>query len=119
VYSQWNTTCGTSATTCTGTGFGSTYFGNFADDMGGFLAGASGNIGSALGFYSLRRSSPGAGDPLVAAQYANANGLAQWLLTADGQLSFTAPAPVPLPAAVWLLLSGLAGMGVVTRRKVS
>jgi len=32
-------------------------------------------------------------------------------------ISFDAPAPVPLPAAAWLLLSGLAGLGVVARRK--
>jgi len=116
VFASWNTNCGTTSVTCTGTGFSSTYFGNFADDMGGFLSGAAGNIGSALGFYSLRRSSPGAGDPLVATTYANANGLATWVLNLDGTLTYTAPT-VPLPAAVWLLLSGLAGMGVISRRK--
>lgn len=118
LFTQWSNSCGASSLSCTGTAFGSTYFGNFADDMGGFLAGASSSIGSALGFYSLRRSSPGAGDALVSNTYANVNGPAQWLLNLDGTLSYIAAAStVPLPAAVWLLLSGLAGMGVVSRRK--
>lgn len=121
VFAQWNNTCGTTAATCTGTGFGSTYFGGFADDFGGNLTvSASTNVGSALGFYSFRRSSPGAGDPLIATQYANSANFAQWLLNADGSLRYSlAPAPVPLPAALWLLLSGLTGLGVVSRRKAA
>lgn len=121
VFAQWNNTCGTSSVTCVGTSFSSTYFGNFADDFGGnLLAGASGNVGSVLGFYSFRRSAIGAGDPFIATQYANAGGAATWLLSADGTLTYNLEAsPVPLPAAVWLLLSGLAGVGVVGRRKAA
>lgn len=121
VFAQWNNSCGTSSVTCVGTAFGSTYFGGFADDFGGnLLAGASGHVGSALGFYSFRRSAIGAGDPFIATQYANASGPAQWLLSANGQLNYSvAVSAVPLPAAVWLLLSGLTGLGVVGRRKAA
>lgn len=34
-------------------------------------------------------------------------------------ISFTSVAPVPLPAGVWLLLSGLAGLGAMSRKRVS
>ena len=39
-------------------------------------------------------------------------------ITSDGQrLSFNyAPAPVPLPAALWLMLGAMTSMGIVGRR---
>lgn len=116
VFSQWNTSCAGSET-CVGTGFSSTYFGGYGEDYNNSLTvAASGSLDTALGFYSLKRSGTLAGDPLISAQYANSAGLAQWLLSSDGTLTYSV-APVPLPAALWLLLSGLAGVGVVGRRK--
>ena len=118
VFTQWNTACGTSAETCTGTGFGSTYFGEYGEDINNNITvPTSGALDTALGFYSLKRSSNSAGDQLISAQYSNGN-LAQWLLTASGTLTYSV-APVPLPAALWLLLSGLAGIGVIGRRKTA
>ncbi len=98
------------------------YFGRavLGADLGGNISSSSsyaGNVGSALSFFDLFVPD----DPnfetfaAVAQQYQGA----QWLLSATGQLVYSVEgtAPVPLPAAAWLLLSGLAGLGTVARRR--
>lgn len=121
VFTQWQNLCGAAAASCTGTGFGASgvYAGglNWGERFGNFLdVDGSGAVGQALGFYFLTRSAATASTPLNSLQYANAAGPAQWLLSSNGALTYSV-APVPLPAAAWLLLSGLAGLGVVGRRK--
>lgn len=116
--------CGTSSTICTGDAATSsnTYFG---DDKWGtnfqYLdVSGSATLGSALGFYSLTRSTASSQGTLVSTQYANAAGVAAYfLLNADGTLQYVSAAvtAVPVPAALWLLLSGLGGLGVVGRRR--
>jgi hypothetical protein len=84
---------------------------------------ASASVGTALGFYLVSaNSNSGLTTKAVVTQYKNSQNLAQWLLTSGGNLSYTLAAAgnvVPLPAAIWLLLSGLAGVGVVGRRRVA
>jgi hypothetical protein len=77
----------------------------------------SASVGSAIGFYNIA----GSGRTFKSSQYANATGVGFWFLSTSGDLTYNVPtasvAPVPLPAAAWLLISGIAGLGAVGRRR--
>jgi len=82
------------------------------------LAANAGTVGNALGFYLFSTLSAPIGNATKQV-YANVTGLGEWLLGTDGHLTYTIPGAgtVPLPAAVWLLMSGLAGFATVGRRR--
>lgn len=78
---------------------------------------AAGSASSSLPFYELLTAKGGASatieTPVTFAGLFSIN-------LATDTLTYTVPgstSPVPLPAGVWLLLSGLAGMGVFGRRR--
>lgn len=72
-------------------------------------------IGHSLNFFFLTPSSTAGLAKASVTQFGNVNGNAKWTLNAAGNLSYAAP--VPVPAALWLLGSGLVGMVGVARRK--
>jgi hypothetical protein len=92
---------------------------NPGSDLTGAIPGATsfaGAVGNALSFFETtvnfdENSFAWFFDPI---QVASGQGN-QWLLSTDGRLTYGAP--IPLPAAAWLLLSGIAGLGAVARRR--
>jgi hypothetical protein len=78
-------------------------------------------INSPLLFYSLKGSSTNNIDPVTQAAYTGSLGDGKWLLDLNGRLTYDygTVSNVPLPAAVWLLLSGLAGVASIGRRKLA
>jgi hypothetical protein len=89
---------------------------------GALPAVATATLGNSLGFYLLSGTSSGSGSSAAVVQrFKNAANNAYWLLSATGHLIYQIDpvSSVPLPAAVWLLLSGLAGVGVVGRRRAA
>ncbi len=93
--------------------------GEYAGDTGtwGSFAGnvdwAKGEEGESLEFWSLTTGGTGRSPYAIHEKLAGT-----WTLSGD-QLIYTAAAPVPVPAAVWLFGSALAGLVGVSRRKRS
>jgi hypothetical protein len=76
----------------------------------------AGAINTALNFWN----STGGRSGSTNTQYTNANGAGFWFLSSSGDLTWNVPiatSAVPLPAALWLFASGLAGLGAISRRR--
>jgi hypothetical protein len=92
---------------------------NYAGNLNGYgtAAHSSSGLGTSMSFYLLTGngyvSNPFA---LTASATAYAG---VWSVSTAGDLTYTVPSAVPLPAAAWLLLSGLAGLGAIGRRRNS
>jgi hypothetical protein len=122
-----STTCATSAS-CYSTDAGdlqytgdSSWGPNWAA-LSGTLNNA-GNLGSSLGFYSFTTNSGLGFSQADKARFENAFGRASFTLAANGSMIYSiageVPSAVPVPAAIWLMGSGLLGLVGVARRRVA
>jgi hypothetical protein len=77
--------------------------------------------GAGLDFYTITQNGTKPAAQATVTQYQNSTGAATWTLSASGDLVYNVPGgsgpPVPLPAAVWLLGSGLLGLAGIGRRR--
>lgn len=121
-----NAGCSTSAscviTDPTAAGFGGNNAGaaGWGSSFGGLGAVSNAGTGfSSLFFYYLTGNNGTGFAQLAKTLYANTLGSATWTLAANGALTYAVPAPaaVPIPAAVWLFVSGLMGLATIARRK--
>jgi hypothetical protein len=83
--------------------------------LGGGVYQASTAASNTLKFYGLvSNTSDNPNDPPLVTNFAG-----NWSFNTVSDQVIWSPTAVPLPAAVWMLLSGLAGVGAISRRRSS